>query len=858
MSRPLAAPSEAARSLHSSDPHWFLECLGTLARIHPGRSALLSVDDSPPLTFLGLLAEVRRQEKRLRELGVAEDTRVGLLLPSSPGALVTFLATAGITTAVPIHQGLEEADFEALTEPLKLDTWVATQDQLQRRRRPATVATILSLPRDERGTGSSDFQPCATREIASRRNPRSSAEGSPPHLRIVTVLSTSGTTARPKLLEMTQEQFAAYVQFQARWQQLSSDDRVLNFMPWYHLHGLLRTGLAPLLSGCAVICAGRLDSDRALPWIERLEPTWFSAVPAMHRSILRAAELQGRSTLRSKLRFVMSASDFLPERLALQMESFYGVPVIELYGMTEVFPGTSCTGVANDVRRQGTVGRPVIDVAILDPSRSELAPSRIGEIAVDRAQVLAPMGETQSTDHELSGRWFCTGDEGFLDEHGFLHLTGRIKDQINFAGEKISPFEIEQVLEDHPDVDTAICGGATDPRGQPWIVACVVARPGRDLDREELRRFVGQRLAPYKIPQRIELVQEIPAALLGKPRRWQLGVLLRERGVESSGACMTPRGETIVAPSTPEIAQGESPREELLAMARTLLGVKGLDTGTDLFDSGATSFSITALLERVESRFGARLSFATVLENPTVERLARVVSELASPRRSALVHLSPEGSRPPLFCVSGIAGDALRLRPLARALSSESRGFVAIVPPWRERGALEFRPIEQLASLYLEEIAGSLDGGCCQLGGYSFGCYIAVEMARILESRGLDVRLFLLDPGVPGQEPHRSEADEAQKIPPRVRRLLKLHREAKDSLEILPLKVRVLLLQSSTFALDPRNYEFWRTRLLGLERHLVVDGSHTRILKHPAVQLVAREVGGFLDESPRADPTAAQ
>ena len=251
--------------------------------------------------------------------------------------------------------------------------------------------------------------------------------------------------------------------------ELRSDDRCLNVMPMFHVHGLVGALLSSLSAGASVICAPSFHAPSFHTWLSELEPTWYTAVPTMHQAVLaRAASADGSG---SSLRFIRSSSAPLPAHVHEGLERAFGVPVIEAYGMTEGRTSSRAT------RSRPARGRPVLwaraDIGARD------RPCGGGEVVVRGETVFAGYESSPEANGEgFVDGWFRTGDEGWLDEDGYLFLRGRTKEIINRGGEKISPAEVEEALLGHPDVEQAACFAVPHERLGEEVGAAVV-RPGR-------------------------------------------------------------------------------------------------------------------------------------------------------------------------------------------------------------------------------------------------------------------------------------------------------------------------------------------------------------------------------------------
>src|SRR5258708_4208414 len=228
-------------------------------------------------------------------------------------------------------------------------------------------------------------------------------------------------------------------------------------MPLFHVHGLVAGFLAPLVAGGSVWCAPGFHADRFFSWLRESQATWYTAVPTMHQTILLRSR-QHAYMLRSHcLRFIRSCSAPLPDVVWTRLRETFGVPIVQAYGMTEAAHQISSTSLADRPGEAGSVGMSTgPEIAIMDQEGDLQSRGTKGEVVLRGASLIRGYeSPPEANDATFHGDWFRTGDEGFLDEGGNLRLTGRLKEFINSGGEKISPYEVEEVLLSHPAVREA-------------------------------------------------------------------------------------------------------------------------------------------------------------------------------------------------------------------------------------------------------------------------------------------------------------------------------------------------------------------------------------------------------------------
>jgi acyl-CoA synthetase (AMP-forming)/AMP-acid ligase II len=342
----------------------------------------------------------------------------------------------------------------------------------------------------------------------------SARPGAPEGEDVALVLHTSGTTSRPKIVPLRQINVTASAAHIGETLRLTPDDTCLNIMPLFHIHGLIAAVLASLGAGGSVVCTPGFNAFKFFAWFAEARPSWYTAVPTMHQTLLGLTERNAEIIRTGRLRFIRSSSASLPPQVMTALEAAFGVPVIESYGMTEASHQMASNPLPPAPRHAGSVGIAAgPEVATMDEGGRILKRGELGEVVIRGRNVTAgyEANPTANASAFIDG-WFRTGDEGVIDEAGYLRLTGRLKEIINRGGEKVT-FAVKH-----------------DKLGEE-VGAAVVLREGATLDEHGLRDFASERLAAFKVPRRIVFLDEIPKGATGKLQRIGLAAKL---GLEAS------------------------------------------------------------------------------------------------------------------------------------------------------------------------------------------------------------------------------------------------------------------------------------------------------------------------------------
>ena len=488
-----------------------------LLRSGTGTDTAFSAPERPDLTYTGLRGHVERTVAALNRRGIGRGDRVAIVLPNGPEMASAFVAIAAAATTAPLNPAYRQPEFEFYLEDLGAKALVVAEGDDTPARAAAAALGVPAMEiraEPDRPAGTFSF-------VGEPQGAPAGRGGMAGPDDVALVLHTSGTTSRPKIVPLLHRNVCATAENIRRTLRLEAGDRCLNVMPLFHIHGLMACVLSTLHAGASVYCAPGFNALRIFGWLADADPTWYSAVPTMHQAILARAGRNEAVVERLRLRFIRSSSAALPSRVMAELEEAFGAPVVEAYAMTEAAHQMTCNPLPPAARKPGTVGIAAgPEVSVMDAAGNHLAPGEEGEIVIRGPNVTPGYENNEAANREaFTHGWFRTGDQGFRDGDGYFTITGRLKEIINRGGEKISPREVDEVLMDHPAVQQVVTFAMPHPKLGEEVAAAVVLRDGAEAGPGDVRDFAAGRLAGFKVPRKVVILDEIPKGPTGKLRR---------------------------------------------------------------------------------------------------------------------------------------------------------------------------------------------------------------------------------------------------------------------------------------------------------------------------------------------------
>jgi oxalate---CoA ligase len=503
---------------------------------HPDRPALVVPEDNQVLTYGQLADRVQSLAGSLSAAGVGRSDRVALALPNGPDMVQVLLAITALgAAAAPLNPGY------TLSEYLFYLGDIAPKLFLLPASRPAAAVGAaeqcsVTVAAVEPGQDGPPVLSVAGKELA--QGPSIEC-GQPDDVGVV--LHTSGTTSRPKQVPLLQRNLMASTRTVASHYGLGPADVSFCVMPLFHVHGLVASTFAALAAGGSVIVPRRFTPQRFWPEARRCGATWLSAGPTLHQMILSRADAGGAP---ATLRFARSCSSALSPTLLERAELAYRVPMLEAYGMTEASHQMASNPLPPGERIPGSVGIATgTEIGIADKAGNLLPNGTPGEVVIRGPGVMPGyVNNPAATAEAFFDNWFRTGDRGVLRD-GYLYLEGRLKEMILRGGENISPAEVEQALLSHPAVGDAVCFGVPNEKYGEVVAAAVTLTA--QADAADLIGHCRGRLAAFKVPATIHILDEIPRTATGKIQRRRVADFV---GTAGGSGGSSPRASTEAQP----------------------------------------------------------------------------------------------------------------------------------------------------------------------------------------------------------------------------------------------------------------------------------------------------------------------
>ena len=685
----------------------------------PERTAIVG-SDFAPFSFRQLDLQVRKIGEQLRAAGIGSSERVGILFPKGPEAAILGVSIACHAISVPFNPMLNPRELEEEMARFGLNALVLPSWQESAALDVAKRSSLAIFQASKAGSVLSNISLQQTREGSSPAPKARTASVSS----IALMLRTSGTTGTGKLVPYTHRNLFALASKLQHWLSLSADDRCACVLPTYSASGFRTALLVPLLLGGSVALPAPQHSDDLTQWIPSLSPTWLAANPSYLQAALERIRSRGGRKPEHCLRFIRCGSSYLPESVRMELEVILGIPVLESYGLSEA--GALAGNPAPPAKRKpGTAGLvSPDDLAIRSQAGDFLTAGEVGEIVV-RGPTVTPgfVNGTNDPTTDFRHDWLETGDLGFIDSECFLTIVGRTKEMINRGGDKISPYEIEKALLVHPSVAEAAAFSVPHPRLGENAAAAVVLKAGTNATSSDLKIFLCDRLAHFKVPQHIYIVSDFPRGSTGKVSRPQLAAVVANQ-------------------VRPVVPPGSMVEFQIAEIWQRLLGRTDIGVEDDFFEAGGDSFLAVQILLEVETVTAQRLPQSSLGAVNTIRQLANAVMQTI-PASDDLVTCAQGGTETPFFFCHGdfLTRGFYGIR-LAKLLGSDQPTF--LLHPYHDSEIGSETSIEAMARSYVPRLLAAQPRGAFRLGGFCQGGLLAWEIAHQLANAGRAVEFAML------------------------------------------------------------------------------------------------------------------
>jgi len=548
-----------------------------------------------------------------------------------------------------------------------------------------------------------------------------------PDSEIALVLTTSGTTSTPKVVPLTGENLLVAAQEKLNVFGFSEADTNLILTPLFKGTSI-NSMITTLLSGGTVLITDGFKLVALMTAIQENSVTWFTASPAVLNSIAGYAIKENLRMAGHSLRFVRSSGAPLNKATKDHLEMTFGVPVIQTYGMTETRTIASTYGLSQF--KEGSVGVSLgTDIKIEN-----------GEILVHGKNVFAGYENNQAANAaSFSEGWFRTGDLGYVDEDGFLFITGRAKEMINRGGEKISPYEVEAAILKLDHVTDAAVFPYPNRYGSDDAGAVLVLESGAAMSLSELRNQLLGNLSPFKMPSLLYVVDEIPLSNSGKVQRSRLFEQLDSLEPRVYARKHMPSEAEV---NKPDLSNTEN---ELCRIWKEILNVESVGLSDNFFDLGGDSLAAAELFLDIEKTFGIQVTIDDLFNVNTIRDLAGLVDAGSKSHYEFLVKIKEGSAGLPLFFVHSGDGEVVTYHGVSNLMRKDRRLWgIKFSRDAEWKYPIDF---DQLAERYIQEIKAIQPQGPYRIIGNCHGGVLAYHLACRLTDRGDKVSLLaMFDP----------------------------------------------------------------------------------------------------------------
>ncbi|GMA21861.1 long-chain-fatty-acid--CoA ligase [Arsenicicoccus piscis] len=475
------------------------------ARRHPDNTVVRLDEDET--SYAGLVEQTANVAGWLRAKGVGPGDRVVLSLPNLPAFAVAYYAVLRLgAIVVPMNPLLKPREVEFYVRDSGAELVIGMAPDTAEGTAEAGGRFVPVTEIVEAAAGGGDITP--VREVVERADDDTAV-----------ILYTSGTTGRPKGAELSHANLDINQRLTGEvLMTLTAEDTLMGCLPLFHVFGMTCVLNNAVATGAAVTLVPRFDPSAVLHAIERDRATIFVGVPTMYAAMLATARTMDPAPDLSSLRLCVSGGSSMPVEVMKAFEETFDCIVLEGYGLSETSPVASFNQ-PHQERKPGTIGTtiPGVDMMIMREDGSAAEVGEIGEIVIRGHNIMKGYwGRADATADAIRDGWFHSGDLGTIDDEGYLTIVDRAKDMIIRGGYNVYPREVEEVLYEHPGVAEAAVVGIPHPHYGEEVAAYVALRPDQQVSEQELVDFCKERVAAYKYPRVVHLIDGLPKGATGK------------------------------------------------------------------------------------------------------------------------------------------------------------------------------------------------------------------------------------------------------------------------------------------------------------------------------------------------------
>ena len=471
---------------------------------YPKRCAL--VYEGRKFSYNTLNREVNRRARFLIDRGINPGDKIAILLSNRPDYIYYYYAAFKLGAAcVPLNTYLTASEIEYILADCKADV-LMFESKFSSRIQGVSEASRI------------DIETISTNSFPDDNPPNTVT---PDELAVI--IYTSGTTGYPKGVQLSHRNLLSNVASCREVLKLDAKTTVIVFLPLFHSFTFTCCVLVPLWVGSKLVLIPGIERDKIKKNIIRHRVRVFVGIPTIYK-LMAQQKVSFLKRLLNPVRIYISGGAPLPLEVLQSFEQKYQRPLLEGYGLSEASPVVSINPVEG-YRKHGSVGLPLpdVDVKVIDDEGKNLPVGEVGELLVQGPNVMGGYyNKPQETNQTLRDGWLYTGDLARIDQDGFIFIEGRKKELIIVHGCNVYPREVEEVIYTHPAVSEAAVIGIPDPNRGEVPKAFVVLKEGMQTTQKELKSLCRDRLASYKVPLHIHIVDELPRTATGKIKKYEL------------------------------------------------------------------------------------------------------------------------------------------------------------------------------------------------------------------------------------------------------------------------------------------------------------------------------------------------